>query len=286
LLRASAASVEIGGGIRAMELCKLSDKTLASRRLTHGAYCFLLASALMLLVSGCARKVVVVPRPEPAPPKEELPLMRYSIQMGAFLNLDNAILLTQSLERQGLDAYYFRHNTGLYKVRFGDFSSKEVAYREARDLYARGIIDDYYIVGPEDYPQFRDRRKAEAQLRNEIIGTANRFLGVPYRWGGTSPESGFDCSGLSMVVYHLNGLNLPRTSREQWKAGSPVNRGHLSKGDLVFFDTRRRGRVSHVGIYIGGNKFVHAPAAGKRIRIESLSNGYYKRRYVGAMTYL
>lgn len=246
---------------------------------------FLVISLLFLLAVGCAGRGAVVPGERTAP-KKRLAQLGYSIQVGAFSNLNNAVRLSHALQDRGLNAYYFLHRSGLYKVRFGDFSSKEVAYREAGGLYARGIIDDYYIVGPEDYPQFRDRRKAEAQLRNEIIGTANRFLGVPYRWGGTSPESGFDCSGLSMVVYHLNGLNLPRTSREQWKAGSPVNRGHLSKGDLVFFDTRGRGRVSHVGIYIGGNKFVHAPAAGKRIGIESLSNGYYKRRYVGAMTYL
>jgi cell wall-associated NlpC family hydrolase len=123
-------------------------------------------------------------------------------------------------------------------------------------------------------------------LRNEIVTTAQTFIGVPYRWGGVSPEHGFDCSGLSMAVYHLNGLNLPRSSEAQWEAGSPVNRSRLSKGDLVFFATSGRGKISHVGIYVGENTFIHAPGRNKRIRLDSLSKRYFRRRYVGARTYL
>ena len=89
-----------------------------------------------------------------------------------------------------------------------------------------------------------------------------------------------------MVVYRLNGLELPRSSRQQWKAGRPVYQEELLKGDLVFFATTGGERVSHVGIYIGNNKFLHAPSSGRKIRISSMSNKYYKFRYLGARTYL
>jgi cell wall-associated NlpC family hydrolase len=89
-----------------------------------------------------------------------------------------------------------------------------------------------------------------------------------------------------MAVYHLNGLNLPRSSNAQWQAGSPVNRSQLSKGDLVFFATSGGGKISHVGIYTGRDKFIHAVGVNKRIRVDSLSNKYFRRRYVGARTYL
>jgi cell wall-associated NlpC family hydrolase len=185
-----------------------------------------------------------------------------------------------------VNAYHFVHKTGLYKVRFGDFPSKESARKNAKNLLASGIIDEYYIVGPADYPQSKYRKNAITSLRNEIVTTAKSFIGVPYRWGGASPAHGFDCSGLSMAVYHLNGLNLPRSSNAQWQAGSPVNRSQLSKGDLVFFATSGGGRISHVGIYTGGDKFIHAAGVNKRIRVDSLSNNYFRRRYVGARTYL
>jgi hypothetical protein len=212
--------------------------------------------------------------------------MGYSIQVGAFANLDNAVRLSEALERQNLDAYYFVHRAGLYKVRFGDFPSKESARRKAANIVAAGIIDEYYVVSPDDYAAVKYRRYSEGHLRDEIVNTAKRFIGVPYRWGGTSPGAGFDCSGLTMTVYRLNGLNLPRSSREQYSSGSPISRSQLGRGDLVFFATSGGRRVSHVGLYAGDGKFIHSPSKGKRIRTESLSNSYFKSRYLGARTYL
>ena len=247
---------------------------------------FFFASLLFILAIGCRGKPAVVPSPEPMVPQRGSSRIGYAIQVGAFSDLNNAVRLTQALQDRGLNAYYFVHKTGLYKVRFGDFPSKESACRKAENLLALRIIDEYYIVGPEDYPKPRDRRKATTHLRNEIVTTARSFVGVPYRWGGASPKRGFDCSGLSMAVYHLNGLNLPRSSEAQWEAGSPVNRGRLSKGDLVFFATSGGRNISHVGIYVGEDKFIHAPGRNKRIRFDSLSKRYFRRRYVGARTYL
>jgi len=242
--------------------------------------------ALILFAGGCASNVVVAPPPPQALPKKELAPMGYSIQVGAFMNVDNAIRLTESLEEQGLSAYYFLHETGLYKVRFGNFPSKGAAAAKADSLASTGFIDDYYLVSPEDYAAAKARIYGEMHLRNEIVETAERFIGLPYRWGGSSPEGGFDCSGLAMAVYQHNGLNLPRSSREQYSAGTPVRPGELDKGDLVFFATSGGRRVSHVGVYAGDNSFVHAPGRGKTIRINSLSDRYYARRYVGARTYV
>ena len=247
---------------------------------------FFLTSLLCILAMSCRGKPPVVPSMEPVVPQRGFARIGYAIQVGAFSDLNNAVRLTQTLQDRGLNAYYFVHKTGLYKVRFGDFPSKESARRKAENLLALGIIDEYYIVGPGDYPKSKDRRKAITYLRNEIVTAAKSFIGVPYRWGGASPEHGFDCSGFSMAVYHLNGLNLPRSSKAQWESGSPVNRSRLSKGDLVFFATSGGRRISHVGIYVGQDKFIHAPGRNKRIRFDSLSKRYFRRRYVGARTYL
>ena len=218
--------------------------------------------------------------PEPLAP------IGYAIQAGAFSERQNAVGLTTTLKKQGVEAYYFLHETGLYKVRFGDFPSSALAQTYAENLCARSIINVYYIVGPEDYPKEKAGPDGEMLLREEIVRTAERFLGIPYQWGGSSPETGFDCSGLTTSVYELNGLKLPRSSRQQWQAGSPVDREELLKGDLVFFATAGGRKVTHVGIYVDDNKFIHAPKKGKTIRFASLSNGYFRRHYLGARTYL
>jgi len=224
--------------------------------------------------------------PEPSPTKDELPRTGYSIQVGAFSNLENAILLTESLERRGLNAYYFRHKGGLCKVRFGDYSSREEARAEADRLETDGIIPKYYIVSPEDYAVAMERVYGREHLRKEIVETAERFIGLPYRWGGSSADKGFDCSGLTMAVYHLNGLNLPRSSWAQYRVGNPVHRSELDRGDLVFFATSGRRAVSHVGVYTGDDNFIHAPGRGKKIRMDALSNRYYAARYMGARSYV
>ncbi len=246
-----------------------------------------LAVSFILLAVGCGGGGAVSPGSRPTPPARPLAHMGYSIQVGAFANLDNAVRLSETLERSGLDAYYFVHRTGLYKVRFGDFPTKEAARRKAENIRAAGIIDAYYIVSPDEYAAAKQRKYGDRKyLRSEIVKTAKRFIGVPYRWGGSSPGEGFDCSGLTMVVYQLNGLNLPRSSREQYRVGTPVKRNDLSLGDLVFFATSGGRRVSHVGIYTGNGKFIHAPRRGKKIRTELLAKRYFKTRYVGARNFL
>jgi cell wall-associated NlpC family hydrolase len=108
-----------------------------------------------------------------------------------------------------------------------------------------------------------------------VVGIAMQYLGVPYRWGGADP-SGFDCSGFVMYVYSQMGVSLPHSSYAQYGAGSPVAQSDLQPGDLVFFDG-----LGHVGIYIGGGQFIHAPHTGDVVKISSLS-GWYAATYVGA----
>ncbi len=211
----------------------------------------------------------------------------YTIQVGAFRNVDNAVLLTQSLEERGIDAYYFRTKENLLKVRFGDFSSLVEAERRAGQLVRAGVIDEYYIVPPKASTAFHQKEEpGKEALRNEIVETARRFIGLPYRWGGTSARDGFDCSGLVMAVYHLNGITLPRTSREQYQVGKMLQKDALCEGDLVFFATAGANRVSHVGIYVGNGKFIHAPGRGSTIRTDSLTNTYYAPRYKGGRSCL
>lgn len=116
-------------------------------------------------------------------------------------------------------------------------------------------------------------------IHSKIIDTAFACTGTRYVYGGTS-RGGFDCSGFVGYVFAKNGVKLPRTSLEQSSRGTPVSRGNLQSGDLVFFRTRGA-RISHVGIYIGNNKFIHASSGGGRVRTDSLT-GYYSQRYAGA----
>lgn len=223
--------------------------------------------------------------PEP-PARRELARMGYSIQVGAFSNVQNATRLVESLERQGVGAYYFRHSSGFFKVCFGDFPSLEEARTKADALLRAGVISAYRLVRPEDYAVARVRVYGSVGLRRELVATAERFIGINYQWGGRSPEEGFDCSGLAMAVYQLNGLNLPRTSSEQFLAGTPVSRSDLDKGDLVFFAIKGGQKATHVGLYVGEGRFIHAPGSGKPIRSDLLAHTYYYARYVGGRTYL
>lgn len=120
--------------------------------------------------------------------------------------------------------------------------------------------------------------------RKKLIQTAEKYLGVKYKMGGTSP-GGFDCSGLVMYVYKKNGLKLPRSADDQYYKGKKLNKKRLLPGDLVFFNTSGRG-ISHVGIYAGENRFIHAPRTGKKVSFADLNNSYWKKKYIGAVSYL
>jgi hypothetical protein len=225
-------------------------------------------------------------QPSRAVRKPSLELMKYTIQAGAFRKVENAVRLTEVLKDRGLDATYFRASDKFFKVRFGNFTTKEMARQRAESLKEAKVIQEFYIVKPEDYSVFRQKKYGTDYLREALVKSAKDFLGVPYLWGGQSVDDGFDCSGLTMTVYQLNGLNLPRHSMRQFDAGTSIDINDLQKGDLVFFSKKGTSRVSHVGIYIGNDKFIHASSQGKKIRIDCLSTDYFSKQFAGAKTYL
>lgn len=117
---------------------------------------------------------------------------------------------------------------------------------------------------------------------SELAVQALSMLGINYRYGGTSPETGLDCSGLVRYVFkEALGTDLPRTSAEISRVGEKVDKLDLRPGDLVFYNTLRRG-FSHVGIYLGDSKFIHSPSAGGQVRIEDMDVAYWKKRFNGA----
>ena len=138
-------------------------------------------------------------------------------------------------------------------------------------------------------PGFHRNRKTShrnyrhSYVGNGIVRTAKRYQGVPYRMGGSSPR-GFDCSGYVMYIYGKHHIPLPRTAEAQFYHGRAISLSRARPGDLVFFQTSRR-RYSHVGIYIGGGRFIHAPSTGKRVSVTEMKNPYWKKRYRGAVTY-
>ncbi len=114
-----------------------------------------------------------------------------------------------------------------------------------------------------------------------VVGALN-MIGVRYRWGGNTPDSGLDCSGFVRYVFQDTlGMALPRRAEEMSHVGEKVRMSELKPGDLVFFNTMRRA-ASHVGIYIGDNKFVHSPSTGSTIRVDDLDDGYWEKRFTGA----
>ena len=116
----------------------------------------------------------------------------------------------------------------------------------------------------------------------ELVVHAMGFLGVPYRRGGDSAATGFDCSGFVRAIYEQTvGLVLPRQANEQAAATEVIDRQDLQPGDLVFFNTMRRA-FSHVGIYVGDGKFIHAPKPGAEVRVEDMGGSYWRRRFDGA----
>lgn len=120
--------------------------------------------------------------------------------------------------------------------------------------------------------------------RTRIVRTARLYLGAPYKKGGATPN-GFDCSGYVRYVYSKNGVLLPRSVKAQYGVGKKISLDELQSGDLVFYKTSRE-KYSHVGIYIGDHRFIHAPRTGKRVSYADMDKPYWKKRFAGTVTFM
>ncbi|MGD8719706.1 MAG: NlpC/P60 family protein [Candidatus Zixiibacteriota bacterium] len=146
-----------------------------------------------------------------------------------------------------------------------------------------GWVSEKNVKIEGDNP-FKERVPPASGVRSEIIATARKYLGVPYVWGGTSPD-GFDCSGLVQTVFSENGIQLPRGSGDQYREGKKISEKKMEPGDLVFFHTYTSG-PSHVGIYVGEGKFLHAESSPRGVTITGLDEPYWKDRILGARTWI
>jgi len=262
--------------------------------LFKASVCLITAGAILLLAGpACRPRVRPLPQPPPRPaprttqpiPPAIEPLPGYAIQVGVFASEENAVRLAEALKADGLDVRTERRESGMVKVQIGDYPTRAEAEAEGRRLLDAGRISEFFV------PSVRPSRAAVPEggrkdaLRRGLVETAKSFIDFPYAWGGTSASEGFDCSGLAMTVYRLNGLDLPRSLYDQYGGGTEVSRNDVEDGDLVFFATSGGRRASHVGISIGGGMFIHAPGPGKTIRADSLLNRYFADRFVGARRY-
>ena len=174
---------------------------------------------------------------------------------------------------------YVGFNVGIADGIFGSMTQQSVInFQRTYSLVDDGIVgantvktlNEVYLLKQTPTPTKVD----------SIIATAKQYLGVKYQWGGTTPQTGFDCSGYVSYVFAQNGISLPRVSRDQYKVGTSVAFADLQRGDLVFFSFSGDGIVSHVGIYLGEGQFINASSS-KGVTVYVIGP-YWKSIYVGA----
>lgn len=222
-----------------------------------------------------------------AAPRTVVERVGYSVQVGAFKNVANAQRLAESLQLHRLDAFWFKKDDGLYAVRFGSFPSEQAAEAEALRLKTKRVVSTYFVTEPGSVaieslakkPLAEIKPAAESGLGITAARTAERFVGIPYRWGGNNVVEGLDCSGFVRAVYSLCGVQIPRTSADQFRTGREVLRDNVKEGDLVFFG--RDSKVTHVGLYVGSGKFVHAPRRNEPIQVTPLADQRYAPKFMG-----
>jgi len=175
----------------------------------------------------------------------------------------------------------------LLSIQTNVFAAKQIADQELLNAYRLLVHNKPIKQAPvkrhvaAKTPVIAKQNTRRTPQINAVLA-AKKQINKKYRWGGTNPHTGFDCSGLMQYAYKASRVYLPRTAAAQYRHTKRVSMKSLKVGDLIFFHTRRtRSRVNHVGIYLGGGKFIHAPRPGKLVSIADL-NSYWRRKAVGA----
>lgn len=174
---------------------------------------------------------------------------------------------------------------GWYKIKvdgkIGYVSSKYVSTQKSKEATSRGAE----IQRTEEVTEIKEPEttsNTSSAKGSEVVSYAKQYIGYKYVSGGASPSTGFDCSGFTTYVYKQFGIKLNRTSRDQIKNGTAVERSNLQQGDLVLFRGESGSSIGHVGIYVGGGEFIHASNPKGGVKITALDSSYYNTRYVGA----
>lgn len=177
---------------------------------------------------------------------------------------------------------YVGFNVGKADGIFGPMTKQSVInFQRAYSLVGDGIVGPKTVHAlNKAYLIKQPQTQLKSQKVDAIIASARKLLGVKYQWGGTTPQTGFDCSGYVSYVFAQNGISLPRVSRDQYTVGTKVDFENLQRGDLVFFSFEDNGIVSHVGIYLGDGQFINASSS-KGVTVYVIGP-YWKSIYVGA----
>lgn len=208
----------------------------------------------------------------------------YYIQAGIFVDRESAVSRQMYLASLGYPVIL--NANGNYKIIVGPCENKEKADFTMLKLSSEDNISAC-LIDADDAEKITSVNSEEAEVSDEVLGelvnVAFDFLGVTYKYGGMDVEKGIDCSYFMQTVYRSLGTVLPRTSRLQFKIGKKIKKDELVPGDLVFFKKYPNGsRISHVGMYIGNDEFIHASSGSKKVTISSLNETYFRKRFIGA----
>jgi cell wall-associated NlpC family hydrolase len=217
----------------------------------------------------------------------------YAVRFGDFPTRDKARSVANKLVADRLiETYYIAppsevvfakpREAGWQKARTEEIKARPEPKRPAAATEPSGDRKAKTVEPPDKAQQVPAR--GDRDMGAIAARTAERFVGIPYRWGGDNVVEGMDCSGFVRAVYNLCGISIPRTSREQFTAGEAVTKENLRDGDLVFFGASED-KINHVGIYVGGGRFVHAPRRGEDIKVSTVDENYFEKRFVGARRY-
>lgn len=238
---------------------------------------------------------VTEPEPEPEPTPEPTPAPKPTSKTG-YINSDS-VNLRQKDSTSSDVIRKLKINTELKVVSEGSkwakvevngtvgYVAKEYISDKKTEVTSRSMQTERTAEETKEVPKAQEQSKSGASKADELIALAKTFLGNKYIYGASGPKN-FDCSGYTQYLFKQYGISLPRTAAGQIKKGTAVEKSNLKKGDAVFFQDGPRTKVGHVGIYIGGNNFIHSSSGKGEVTITSLSQNYYVVRYVGARRFL